>query len=90
MNVIAQDFHSIGEANWIGLHVTTCVTIGKLPAIVQVDVFIAQVGQTDRDEHISGVLDKLLRNITRKLVPRVPAHLRGSTEAIIESRDLRC
>ena len=55
------------------------------PAVVKNDIVVAYVSETGGEEYAGGIEEKGLRDIAAERVPVVPAHLRCSSEAIINS-----
>ena len=63
--------------------------INLLPAVVEVEIFVAEVFQTKIDHLLSSLDDEVLRDLAGKLVPRIPAHLRDHADAVVESGGAR-
>jgi hypothetical protein len=59
----------------------------RLPAVIKVDILVANLGKTSVNKSINGVLDQVLVDVTGKLVPAVPPHLRSETKAIVKGTD---
>ena len=53
-----------------------------MPAIVNVDVFVARVFHAGGDHRVGGFADQLLVHLVGEFIPTVPAHLRGQGQLV--------
>ena len=56
-----------------------------MPAVIKVDVLVAEILQTNLNELVDRFLNQLFIDRAAELIPGVPAHLGHETKAIIES-----
>ena len=66
-----------------------CGAVNLLPAVVEVEIFVAEVLQTKIDHLLSCLDDQVLRDLASKFVPRIPAHLRDHADTVVESGGAR-
>lgn len=76
MDVISKGLHPIRKPLRVWNRVPIFCAFKQVPAVIQVHIFIAQFIQTEADDRIDRVFDKLLTNVAAELVPSVPPHLR--------------
>ncbi len=85
MNVVSYSFHAVGESCLVYLEMALSISIYCHPAIVNVNILIAEFIKTKVDYFISGSSNKLITYTTTEFVPSIPTHLRCQTETIIQS-----
>src|SRR5690606_27303680 len=73
MEIIAQRLHSGWETPRIRLDVSVSIALA-MPAIVEIDIDIARIAQTRRNECIRRRLDQRLVNVAAIMIPAIPAH----------------
>ena len=84
VDVVGESLHAGGETlrifdDNVGLWVTV-----DLPAVVEVEVLVAELEESLLDHGIGGVSGELLGNVAAELVPGVETHLRLEAQAVVE------
>ena len=75
VDVVDQPLESVREALRMRLQVALLVTSAE-EAVVRVDVDVADLVETELDDHVRGLLDDVLADVHAIGVPRAPAHRR--------------
>jgi hypothetical protein len=74
MDVVGERFHVREALVW---HQFAGFRALSLPAIIDVDVHIATIAQSSRNDRISGRTDIRIANTRSEVIPAIPAHRRG-------------
>ena len=84
VNVVSNGLHAIGESLRVGNKVTISGSLEQVPAVIQVDVLVADIVQSQFLESVNRLHNQSFADFTSEFVPRVPAHLWRESEPVVD------
>ena len=84
VDVVGESLHARGEGLGVFNDDVSVVITVNLPAVIEVEVLVAELEESLLDHDISSILGELLGNVAAELVPGVETHLRLEAQAVVE------
>ena len=81
MHIVSYRLHTVRELHGVHLDEAIAVTLA-VPAVVYINIGVACIAQTTFHHRIGNALDDVFRDVTLKLVPCTPSHLRGVSQML--------
>ena len=84
MQVIAHILHPLGKLSAVHYNMIVGVPVREQPAVVDVHVLVPEAVEAQVQYPLRIRLNHLLVDVAAVVVPRVPAHCRRQTQAVVE------
>ncbi len=84
VDVVGESLHARGEGLGVFNDDVSVVITVNLPAVIEVEVLVAELEESLLDHDIGSISGELLRDLAMELVPGVETHLGLETQAIVE------